>query len=476
MTDAYTVAAGLCRLGIGTADITPPPDAYHRNWGAALHDAAEGIHRPLLAHAALFELDGAAHLLVTLDLGWLRRREMEELLQRVSRDTGIDPQRLSVTFSHTHAAVNLDLERTGQPGGQHIAPYLEALPQRIAEAAAQARDALQDTHLSYARGTCDLAWARDFWDAGRRAYACGPDPGEPGDDALLLMRASDADGKPLAYLVNYACHPTTLAWDNRLISPDYIGAMRQTVEEATGVPCLFLQGASGDMGPRDGFVGDTAVADRNGRQLGYAALSAIEGLPPAATRMQYEGPLVSGATLGIWRHEPLDSEALQALGACRSDEIAVDLELRPLPTRQELEARLEGLEAELQQAADAGDEARQRDLRAYTERTRRLMRRLEEVSPDGRASYRVQLWRIGQGVFVLLGGEPYNLLQRRLRALFPNTAVFVGELCNQPHSYLLPATRYGLGIYQDDCATVAPGSLEKVIDAVADRLRRWGLD
>ena len=47
---------------------------------------------------------------------------------------------------------------------------------------------------------------------------------------------------------------------------------------------MFLQGASGDTGPRDGFVGDTEVADRNGRQLGYAALSALESIPtPAMT-------------------------------------------------------------------------------------------------------------------------------------------------------------------------------------------------
>jgi hypothetical protein len=36
-------------MGIGRVDITPPGDAYHRNWGAALHDRAEGIHRQLTA-------------------------------------------------------------------------------------------------------------------------------------------------------------------------------------------------------------------------------------------------------------------------------------------------------------------------------------------------------------------------------------------------------------------------------------------
>src|SRR6185369_13887791 len=123
----------------------------------------------------------------------------------------------------------------------------------------------------------------------------------------------------LATIVNYACHPTTLAWENALISPDFPGAMREVVEGTTGVPCLFLQGASGDLGPREGFVGDPAVADRNGRQLGHVALAALEALPPPGTRFEYEGPVISGATLGAWRHVPLGAESLrrQARWRCR---------------------------------------------------------------------------------------------------------------------------------------------------------------
>ena len=63
-------------------------------------------------------------------------------------------------------------------------------------------------------------------------------------------------------MVNYACHPTTLAWQNTLISPDYVGAMREVVGSRHDAPCLFLQGASGDVGPRVGFVGDTEQAAR----------------------------------------------------------------------------------------------------------------------------------------------------------------------------------------------------------------------
>src|SRR5947208_15230657 len=38
-----------CRVGIARGDVTPPIGIYHRMWGAAVHDRATGIHRPLTA-------------------------------------------------------------------------------------------------------------------------------------------------------------------------------------------------------------------------------------------------------------------------------------------------------------------------------------------------------------------------------------------------------------------------------------------
>ena len=149
---SFAVApAGRCRIGIGKADITPPPDAYHRNWGAALHDRAEGIHRPLSATALLLQAasGGPEHLLLTFDLGWLRPREMRILHERVATATGIDSEYLIITFSHTHAAVQIDLTRSTEPGGEHLAPYFDALPECCAKATAAARTMLQPADLSY---------------------------------------------------------------------------------------------------------------------------------------------------------------------------------------------------------------------------------------------------------------------------------------------------------------------------------------
>jgi hypothetical protein len=469
--------SGHCRLGLAAVDITPPSDAYHRNWGAALHDAAAGIHRHLRATAMVLQPAdrGLEHLLVAVDLGWLSSREMGQLLIRLAAVTGADQSRLVVTFSHTHSAVNLDLTRTGEPGGQHIAPYLEALPGRIAGAVEAARARLQPAVLTYARGRCSLAMQRDYWDAERRISTCGPNPQEPADDTLWVVRCADLDGAPLAYLVNYACHPTTLAWTNRLISPDYVGAMRELVEQTTQVPCLFALGACGDLGPRDGFVGDPSVADRNGRQLGYAVLQTVESMPPPGTEMRYGGPVISGATLGIWEHRPFPPERLPALRTFRSVRLQLELPFRELPAAAAVAEQLRLWQAKEEAAGADGRDLEVRDCRARVERLRRLGRRLEELPATGQVEYEIHLWQIGEGVLVMVGGEPYNLFQRTLRQRFPETPILVAVLCNRPHSYILPGDQYGRGLYQDECSVLAPGSLELIIDAIAAQLRSWNL-
>ena len=43
------------RCGLARAEITPPVGIYHRMWGAATHERAQGVHRPLTATAVAFQ-------------------------------------------------------------------------------------------------------------------------------------------------------------------------------------------------------------------------------------------------------------------------------------------------------------------------------------------------------------------------------------------------------------------------------------
>ena len=314
-----TFSTTHCAFGVARRDVTPPVGIYARSWGAATHDVAEGVHRPLTATAAVFAPlagDGPTLALVALDIGWFPYAPDELALRAaIMERTGLGEAELLVQMSHTHAGANTNSRLEGRPGTELIAPYLEHLTAQVGDAVAGgAQSTATEAFVTYGHGRCGLAANRDFWDAEAERYACGYNPDGTADDTLLVARATDGTGRTLATLFNYACHPTTLAWENRLLSPDYVGAAREVLEQAFGAPALFLQGASGELAPRDDYVGDPAVADRNGRQLGHAAAAAIEALPPPGTRFVYTGIVASGANLGTWEYRPCEPEQLAAAG------------------------------------------------------------------------------------------------------------------------------------------------------------------
>lgn len=462
----------VCRAGLARADITPPVGIYHRMWGAALHDRATGVHRPLTATALCLEAtDSTDRILVLgLDHCLLDRDEFARIRRRVAAAVaGLSEDRVLVSVSHTHGAGWMSRSRSHLPGGELIGPYLDGLAETCATLAAQAIGSARSATVVYGTARCDLARHRDYWDADRRQYVCGFNPTGPADDTVMLARVVGVDGSTLGTVVNYACHPTTLAWQNTLISPDYVGALREVVEQHTGAPCLFLQGASGELGPQEGFVGDPAVADRNGRRLGFAALSGLEALPPPRTRFVYSGPVISGTTLGTWSHQPTERD----LAAWKWFEFTVPLQYRlGLPTEEATRAELAHWEAEEARARAAGDESLVQECRARAEQMTRQLTRLAALPPGPAYPFRVTVVRIGDGLWVFTPGELYQEFQVALRQRFPGRAVVVVTLTNdwQP-GYLPVVSSYGYGIYQDVIAAVAPGSLEVLLESVCRHVR-----
>jgi hypothetical protein len=470
-------AQSTCRLGLVRCDITPPPGIYHRMWGAASHERATGVHRPLTATAVVFQSQDCAdqQVLVAVDHCLLWTREMAALLDGICSTCPVRKDQVAVAFSHTHAAGLMGLERVHLPGGDLIPVYLDRLTEQVALIVNRACQSLQPVVIQYAYGHCRMAAHRDYWDAAGRQFVCGFNPEGPVENTVLVARVTAADSQTLATVVNYACHPTSLAWQNTLISPDFPGAMREVVEGATNAPCIFLQGASGDLGPREGFVGDPAVADRNGRQLGYAALSLLEGLPPPGARFEYQGPLVSGAMIGTWVHVPLELAIRQQKSRWRSRRWTVPLPFRPdLLTRAQIESEFSRWHAEEQSALKRGDDARAAEAHAMVERMTRWRTRVTSL-PEGTTFHLpVCLWQMGDAVWVAVEGEHYHALQRKLRERFAGVPIVVATLANGARcTYLPTADAYGRGIYQDSIAVLAPGSLEELIDAIGNQLGDW---
>ena len=466
-----------CRAGVARRDITPPVGIHNRNWGAALHETAAGVHRPFTTTAlclgSLDDLDAVPFTLLAVDLGWLGEAENEEFLGAARAAGGLPPERLLLMLCHTHAGPNLYTTRTDQPGGHLLRPYFERVIQQSIAAMTEARAAMREAWITFGAGRCALAANRDTWDEAAQEWVCGFNPSGAADDTLVVARVTGAAGEPLATLINYGCHPTTLGPENRLLSPDYIGAMRETLEARDGALTLFSLGACGETGPRDGFTGDPAVADRNGRALGHAAAATLEMLPPPGSEMAYAGPLLSGATLGIWRYQPLVPEAEVATRALDGVILTLDLPLKPKTPLVELEARYAEAAREVATAQANGDVEAERRATARLERARRRIIGTQAL-PDGDClPTPIWLWRLGQVFVVAVPGEPYSLLQTELRRRFPDRTIVVSAVTNGGVSYLLPRDRYGTGLYQDWVSFIDAGALETIIEAAASQIGAW---
>jgi hypothetical protein len=434
--------------GVGRRDITPEAGIRLCVWGAPdSPEIAEGVHQPLTVTAlALSGPPGEPIFLVAVDLGWWRAIDDEQSVRLpVLSALDIREERLLLHLSHTHAGPCMSHADVARPGGDLVPEYLERVSSAIIEACHEALDQLTPCDVTWGSGSCQLAAVRDL--------PCGPtdivgfNPAQLADDTLVVGRVCNAEGAVIATLMNYACHPTTLAWQNALLSPDFVGSAREMVESATGAPVIFLQGASGDLGPRDQFTGDLDVAERNGRVLGHATLAVLEGMPRPWRILQFAGVMESGAPLGLWEQVPGDASTEVSTQILR-----VPVPLQHLYSEDELRAKW----------AHLGENT------ANERVTRALMLRKGYV--DGsEAHHPVWITHIGDAVIVAHPGEAYSLLQTELRRRHPDRSILVLNCTNGPgYMYVPDRAAYERLRYQAWQTLLGPGALEAVLEA-ADR-------
>ena len=475
-TTKVAVPTSRARLGLARVDITPPVGIYHPMWGAARHHRSTGVHKPLWADVIAMgpvNDDAPQGLRAFVDLVQLMQDQHDKALSAMSGAVNLTIENTILSYSHTHASGVFKLDRAHLPGGEMIPGYLEELPVKLAEASRQAVENMQEVFITYAIGRCDLAVNRDYWDEAYGHYVCGYNPDAPADDTVLVARITDVDGNPRGTIVNYACHATTLAWENTLVSPDFVGAMREKIEEETQSPCIYAQGACGDLGPRYNYSGDTAVADQNGRWLAHAALSALESMGPTGTDFEYQGPVISGATLGTWGHVPFTEERLEQVSRFSGGIHVVELPRKPTPDTETLQQEKTHWLARQEDADGRGETVAARDYGARAERAQRWIERIKHLPEGTTLPFQYSVHQMGDAIWVTCGGEPYNLLQTELRRRFPDVAVLVSPVSGSiSAAYLLSAEHYGKGLYQEEPSIPAPGSLEKLIDVIAQRIER----
>jgi hypothetical protein len=341
----------------------------------------------------------------------------------------------------------------------HYAMLREKIVAVIAEAAAN----LRPVHAYGMKGTGSINMNRRVRASGDIPPSVGTNPDGFVDRDLLVVRIDDAQGEPYAVLVNYQCHGTVLTYENKLISPDWVGMVRKTVERAMpGATALYLQGAAGNQGPMEGGTGDIQVAHRLGTILGLEAAALAMRTDTVRREKKIEGYIESTAfgTIERWR-----------VAGPRDATIKFTKKTLSLPARrytaQDLD-RMATLSADARRKLDAvaqsGDSWQKHQAEARLRRWADLLERYKRPPAEQTIAVDVQALRIGDIAIVAMPGEPFAEIGAAVKKAspFPLT-LFCGYSNGKGGGYMPVESEYSLGGYEVDMTPYGSGAAGQLI-------------
>ncbi|MFM9966297.1 MAG: hypothetical protein ACKV2Q_34405 [Planctomycetaceae bacterium] len=234
------------------------------------------VNDPLWVKALVIKSDTTTAVLVTVDavaigeIGHIKNDYLEKVRTRIEKELGIKPANVLVNASHCHGTVCSDVdERTFQA----VQAATESLvPVQVGVGTGHEDRIMENRRLKLKNGKeLDV----------RHAYSMPADEDVaevgPIDPEIGLLRFDRLDGRTLAVVYNFACHPI-MGVPNGGNTADVTGFASQVIEDnlSEGTIALFLQGCGGDINPvmyKD--VEHPRSAEPLGNLLG---LSTLQGL------------------------------------------------------------------------------------------------------------------------------------------------------------------------------------------------------
>lgn len=271
-------------VGYGVRVITPSLAVPVFLAGFGRNRRATAVHDDLYARALALAEGATQVVVVAVDLIGLPRSFCQAVERRVQ--AARPGAQLLIAATHTHHGPDtLGLWGPDEATSGVDRQYMAALEESLVATALDALGSMRPATLR--RTVCQVA--------GVAKNARNPDVKD--ETLSVLQFCGDEDGRPLATLLVYPCHPEVLWDENPHITADYCASLRTTVEAATGAPALALVGALGGMMTPDMGANNFAAAEAMGAILGQAALAALADAPLGRVRpvhyarCEFEAPL-----------------------------------------------------------------------------------------------------------------------------------------------------------------------------------------
>ncbi|NUQ64029.1 MAG: neutral/alkaline non-lysosomal ceramidase N-terminal domain-containing protein [Pirellulales bacterium] len=227
-------------------------------------------------HARCFVLDdGNARIAIVInDNIHISREVLDEAKRQISEATGLPPERMLMSGTHTHSSVSARWKNPLQPE-KEFTEYQQFVAHRIADGVRCAINNLQPAKIAW--GTVDLPGQvfcrRWFMKPGTELFnpfgepelvkmnpGNRPDllkPASPVDPQIGFFALETAEGRPMALLANYSLHYVGGTGPNH-ISADYFAMFADRIQELLGADRLdppfvaaMSNGTSGNINNND---------------------------------------------------------------------------------------------------------------------------------------------------------------------------------------------------------------------------------
>ena len=461
------VTDGGFRAGVGRVSITPPRTVPHASWGAQVHVFPDGVGAELWV-TALVVTDGAMMAaFVELDLVIISRAESDAIRAAVGQTLGIPPVQVRCSVTHNHAGPPPSAWDWTE-GADALRQYYDALPARASDAARVALANLRPARVASGDGASTVAVNRRETAPDGRMVA-GTNPDGPIDPHVFVVRIDGAEGDPLAAIVGYTMHPTTMGPTNRLVSPDWPGHLKRAVESLTGAMCLFVQGATGDIGPGpESYTDDVRAVRRIGAAVGAEAARVYLSLRVPAVRFVHERVWESGASLGKWCAVP-EPEAEPVVRAVSR---SIDLPVRPMPTRAAAEADVRDAVGHLNALKARGASAAEVEAATFVaKRANMTFFRVQTFGARATFPLALHILQIGPAVLAGVECEPFMAIGMAIKQQSPFPHTWFGGYTGGWFGYVPMPEDYPHGGYEVDTSPYAPEAAATLVAETTAALR-----
>ena len=363
--------------GFARTDITPELGTLLMGYPDP-NRKAESIRDSLEANALVLKQGEATAVLISLTICILADADVESMRRGICEQTGIDVHDIVISTTQTHSAP-CTMECWGWCDKDQT--YIDLLMAQSIKAARQASANLKEIQVGIGTTTSDVG-------VNRRAimedHSVGLGYNSWGvyDPEMTTICLRSAEG-PLATLIHYGAHPTVLPSKSKVISRDWPGVMIDRVEELSGAPAIFINGAVGDIAPRSNILG--AVGDGE------------EALLEVGTRAGMDA-----------------MRAIRSIREFRHLELSVTTGSYPLPYRP-----LPPKDDALRHLAEAEPERNEYGRGMCEYKHWRAVVKAQEAPPVPQKTYLQVILRLGPAALVPFPGEPFAEIVLRLRGLSP---------------------------------------------------------